>query len=60
MAKQAGKTKSVETPAAKKTAKQKQDKRLTDAYAAVARRNEQRQGDELSELEPVGRKRSAT
>jgi hypothetical protein len=47
------------SPAAKKiTARREQKKRLTDAYAAEARKDELLKGDELSELEPVGRKPS--
>ena len=46
-------------PVAKTTAARRdQEKRLTDAYAAEARKDELLKGDELSELEPVGRKPS--
>jgi hypothetical protein len=47
----------VKRPAKKSATEQKQEGRLTDRYASAARKNEQRPGDELSELEPVGRKR---
>jgi hypothetical protein len=38
------------------TTQSARERRLTDAYSAEARRDTLRQGDELSELEPVGRK----
>jgi len=47
----------VKRPVKKTASQRKKDARLTDRYAAEARKREQRQGDELSELEPVGRKR---
>jgi hypothetical protein len=58
MAKKAVKSKATRKPTAKQTPKRKNTKRLTDEYASVARKNEQRRGDELTELEPVGRKRT--
>ncbi len=43
---------------AKKTARQRsKDGKLTDRYASEARKQELLPGDELSELEPVGKKR---
>ena len=58
--KKAAKTKrpsTVKRPAKKNAGERAKEKRLTDRYAATARKNDQRRGDELSELEAVGRKR---
>jgi hypothetical protein len=46
----------VKRPAEQTDAERTQSKRLTDRYAAEARKNELLPGDELSELEAVGRK----
>jgi hypothetical protein len=56
MVKKAAKKKSAKRPARKTPAQREKEHRLTDAYAAEARKRELLPGDELSELEAVGRK----
>jgi len=60
MKKPASKTKrpsTVKRPAKKTSAEREKERKLTDRYASVARKNEQRMGDEPSELEAVGPKK---
>jgi hypothetical protein len=47
----------LKRPAKKTAAEREKERKLTDRYADVGRQNEQRMGDEPSELEPVGRKK---
>ncbi|MES1152368.1 MAG: hypothetical protein ABUL54_10765 [Dongia sp.] len=46
----------VKRPAKKMPGAREKDRQLSDRYAAEGRKDELLKGDELSELEPVGRK----
>jgi hypothetical protein len=47
----------VRRPAKQTAAQRETEQRLTDRYATEARKDELLKGDELSELEPVGKKK---
>ena len=46
----------VKRPVKKTASAREKERRLTDEYAAAARKNELRRGGELAELESVGKK----